>query len=57
MAPTPQTHLKNGSVVLARRQERLLNGGRDFEFLIDLGLVERLAIQPGVLDRDAPLRR
>ncbi len=45
------------AVDVRRRQQRSLNGGGDFQFLLELRFVERLAIEPRVFDRERRFRR
>src|SRR5262249_59815626 len=44
-------------LAVPRREQRLLNRGSDFQFLLELCLVERLAIEPRILDRQRRLGR
>ena len=48
--PTPPQSRRTRPSRARRRQQRLLNRGRDLQFLLELRLVERLAVEPRVLD-------
>ena len=49
--------MQNALSTRGGRQQRALNLGRDLELLFELRLVERLAVEPGVLDRQGGFGR